>query len=650
MKKTYSVILLSASILLGGCANMLFKKGNQRFDSEAYSEAATFYQKALDKKPIAGAKAKLAQTYLKLNSPKKAEELFREVVTLPESEPVNQFYFGRVLMQSRKYEEAGKAFREYARTVPDDKLVQNMITACDNYRSFENGLDTCAFTFKKIETKSFASAYGAAPFNFGYVFAAETVVEDKKSIDKYTGQTYLDLHYFKRDAKTGSWSTPALLNGGVNSELHDAFATFSADGKTVYFTRSNQLKGKAKKNSKNEITLKILKASFIDGEWTNIEEFPFNNDDFSNAHPALSPDGKMLFFSSDRPGGFGSSDLYVSEWDGNKWGEPVNLGASVNTSGREGYPWVATDNTLFFSSDGQPGLGGLDVFKTKGNSSSWSKPENLKTPVNSSKDDFSYSVDQEGKYANISSSRQANENDLKGNDNMYEIYYKDPIVKVSVCVFKSDSATRFAGAMVRVKNDATAETDSALTDSRGNVTFWLKGEADFTILATSKKFITNSISVSTRGKFCKDVITTCDEGKKIFLDEADTTGRKEYSIGDIFYDYDKWNIRKDAELNLDKLVKLLRNNPGFTVELGSHTDCRGTDEYNQRLSENRAKAVVKYCINRDIKAKRLQYKGYGESDPIQKCVCEQCTEEQHQANRRTTFRIITDKPAPSGNK
>ncbi|MBX7201708.1 MAG: OmpA family protein [Bacteroidia bacterium] len=645
MKKTYSIIFLSCGILLGGCANMWVKKGNKRFDAEAYSEAVTYYQKAIDKKQVPEAKVKLAQTYLKLNNSKKAEELFREAVTLPESEPINQFYFGKVLMQNRKYEEAGKAFREYAKSVPDDKLTQNMIAACDNWRKFEEGLDTCAYTFKKIETKGFASAYGASPFNFGFVFATESVAETKKATDKYTGQTYLDLYYFKKDPKAGSWSTPVWLTGGVNSEYHDAFATFTADGKTMYFTRSNEAKGKAKKNAKNEITLKILKASLIDNEWTNIEEFAYNNDDFSNAHPALSRDGKYLYFSSDRPGGFGATDLYVCTWDGSKWGEPVNLGATVNTAAREGYPWLSADNTLYFASEGHPGLGGLDVFKSKGSGNSWSAPENMKAPVNSSRDDFSYSIDDDGKFVNVSSSRNGNDNDLKGNDQMYEIFYKDPIVKTTVCVFKSDSVSRFAGAMVRVQNDATAEADSALTDSQGNVTFWLKGEADYTIRASSKKFFTNSINVSTKGKYCKDAIVTCDEGKKIYLDEADTTGTKEYNIGDIFYDFNKWDIRKDAEPNLDKLVKLLRDNPSFTVEMGSHTDCRGTDEYNQRLSENRAKAVVKYCTNRDIKAKRLRYKGYGESDPREKCVCEQCTDEQHQANRRTVFKVITDKPA-----
>lgn len=463
---------------------MWVKKGNKRFDAEAYSEAVTYYQKAIDKKQVPEAKVKLAQTYLKLNNSKKAEELFREAVTLPESEPINQFYFGKVLMQNRKYEEAGKAFREYAKSVPDDKLTQNMIAACDNWRKFEEGLDTCAYTFKKIETKGFASAYGASPFNFGFVFATESVAETKKATDKYTGQTYLDLYYFKKDPKAGSWSTPVWLTGGVNSEYHDAFATFTADGKTMYFTRSNEAKGKAKKNAKNEITLKILKASLIDNEWTNIEEFAYNNDDFSNAHPALSRDGKYLYFSSDRPGGFGATDLYVCTWDGSKWGEPVNLGATVNTAAREGYPWLSADNTLYFASEGHPGLGGLDVFKSKGSGNSWSAPENMKAPVNSSRDDFSYSIDDDGKFVNVSSSRNGNDNDLKGNDQMYEIFYKDPIVKTTVCVFKSDSVSRFAGAMVRVQNDATAEADSALTDSQGNVTFWLKGEADYTIRAS----------------------------------------------------------------------------------------------------------------------------------------------------------------------
>ena len=643
MKRTYSLILLSVALLFGGCANIWLKRGNKNYQNEAYFEAINAYTKSLNKNPSDEVKAKLAVTYLKLNNSAKAEELFRDVVKVADVDPVNQLYFGRVLLENRKFDEAKYAFEEYAKKFPDDRLVKNLIYSATNWKEFDKGLDSCSFSLKKIDANGFNSSYGAAAYGDGYVFSSESTPENKKHTDKLTGQTYLDLFFIRKDKSTGTWSKPELLKGGINTEYHDAMATFSSDGKTVYFTRSNEKNDKPVKNDQNEVTLKIMKATLLDGEWTNIEEFPFNSDDYSNAHPSLSRDGQSLYFSSDRPGGYGEADLYVTNWDGNKWSDPVNLGPEINTPAREIFPSIAFNGTLYFSSDGHPGLGGLDVFKSKKEGGIWSKPENLKTPVNSSKDDFSFSMDEDGKIGNVSSSRLGNDKDVRGNDQMFELIYKDPIVKTIVCVLKNDSITPFQGATVLVKNIATAEKDSAITDAQGNATLWLKGEGDYTIRANSNKYFTSSISVSTKGKACTDVINTCAEGKKIYLEEADTTGKKEYSIGDIFYDFDKYDIRKDAEENLDRLVKLLKDNPSFTVEMGSHTDCRGTDTYNQILSENRAKSVVKYCTLRDINSKRLTYKGYGETEPKAKCVCEMCTEEEHQANRRTTFRIVVEK-------
>lgn len=643
MKKAYGILLISGGFLFGSCANMYVKQGNKKFDAEAYSQAAALYKKALDKKQIVEAQVKLAHTYRLLNNPLEAEKLYREVVALPESEPVNQFYFGQVLMQNRKYEEAAAAFKEYAKTVPDDKVVQNMIYAAENWRTFDNGMDTCAYALKKIEVSGYPTAYGGAPFNFGYVFSAPAPAGSKKGTDKYTGGGYLDLFFIKKDKSTGKWSSPEALKGGVNSEYHDAFATFSADGQTIYFTRSNLVNGKVKKNKKNVVTLKILKATFLEGEWTNVEEFPYNSDEFSNAHPSLSRDGKTLYFSSDRPGGYGGWDLYASTWDGSKWGEPVNLGPTINTSAREVFPMIGFNEKLYFSSEGHPGLGGLDVFVSTRNGSSWSKPENLKTPVNSSYDDFSFTLDDEGKLGNVSSTRFGG-TDLVGNDQMYELTYKDPILQVDVCVKKKDGKQPAAGVSVQASNLSTGEKVSATTNSNGVASFRLPAEARFSFSAGSEAWVSTSVEVNTAGKTCSDIVTVCSTDT-IFVEPVivDPNAGVEYSVGPIYYDFNKWDIRPDAMPNLDKLVSLLNANPNLTVEMGSHTDCRGSDAYNQRLSENRAKSVVKYCTNRDISAKRLKYKGYGESDPIEKCVCEECSEDQHQKNRRTSFRIIDTK-------
>jgi peptidoglycan-associated lipoprotein len=642
MKKTYSIFLLGLGLILGGCgANYYVKQGNKKFDAFAYSDAVTQYGKAIAKKPdLYTAKKKLADSYRLLNKPVDAEANYREVVAMPESEPVNQFFFGKMLMQNKKYDEAVKAFNEYAKTVPNDPVVAELIDAAANPGKFDAKLDTCQYKLTLIDAPGFVNAMGASPYNFGYAFSGETAIEGKKGRDPYTGNSFIDLYFIKKDKDSGKWSAPEAIKGGVNSEYHDAFATFTQDGLTMYFTRTNQSKGKIKANKDNVANLEILKASFIEGEWSNIEMFPYNSQDFSNSQPALSPDGKTLYFNSDRPGGFGQSDIYACNWNGTSWDAPLNLGPLVNTAGREGMPQMGFDEKLYFSSDGHAGIGGLDIFSTTKNGGTWTQPINLKTPINSSNDDFSFTLDNEGKAGNLSSTRS-------GSDQMYEVIYKEPIIPVEVCLQDKESKKPVSGASVYARNNDTGELDSTFSNMQGKAFFRLKANFDFTINARSEKQLTNSIDLSTKGKSCTTVIKTCDEGKFIELEKEvldsliDIKGDgADGKFADILYDYNKWNIRPDAAIILDGLVKKMKNNPSYKFELGSHTDCRGTDAYNQVLSENRAKAVVKYCTNRGINAKRLTYKGYGETMPKISCVCESCTEDQHQQNRRTTFKLI----------
>jgi len=635
MKKTYSIFILGLGFILGGCgASHWIKKGNESYDAYAYSDAVPNYKKALDKDANNyQAKMKLADTYRLMNKPAMAEELYKDVVAMPENEAINNFHYGKVLMQRKKYAEAKKAFEEYAKSAPDDKVVKSLIEAAGNPQKFDGKLDTCAYELKMIPASGLVTALGATPYNFGYVFAGEGAVEEatgSKGRNPYTGNAYMDMYFIKKD-KAGKWSAPEALKGGANAEFHDAFPTFTPDGQTMYFTRTQQEGGKMKLNKDNVSNLEILKASFVDGEWTNIESFVHNSSDFSNGHPALSSDGKTMFFSSDRPGGYGATDLYMSKWNGSSWDAPVNLGPMINTAGREVMPHIGFDEKLYFSSDGHAGMGGLDIYSTSQNGGSWSMPANLKSPINSSDDDFSFTLDAEGKIGNLTSSRS-------GVDMMYEVIYKDLIIPVEVCLLDKESRKPASGLMVYATNKDNGEIDSTMAGSDGKAYFRLKGNFNFTINARNATVLTNSIELSTKDRSCAQVIKTCDESKVLEVEAPDFA--KEYDIKDIYYDYNKWNIRPDASLQLDKLVTLLENNPTFKIELGSHTDCRGSDEYNQKLSENRAKAVVKYCTLRDIDPKRLTYKGYGESVRKSTCECETCTEEEWQKDRRTVFKLI----------
>ena len=631
MKKSIPVFLIGISLMLGSCASMYVKQGDKKFDQLAYADAITKYEKAASKKDNPVTQRKLGDAYRMTNNPKMAEEAYRKALDTPEPDPIINYYYGRALMENKKYNEAQKAFETYLAANPSATYVNGLIDAAKNPNQFID--DTIQYTLNRIEMSGLKSASGAAPYNFGYIFTGESVAEGKgiKKRDPSTGSSYYDLYFTKKDKSSGVWSPPAPLSGDVNTIFHDAFASVSSDQKTMYFTRTNQEKGKVKLNSNDEATLKIMKLSLIEGDWVNPEEFPFNNEDYSLGHPSISKDGKTLYFSSNQQGGQGGTDIYMSSWNGSTWSSPINLGATINTPGRELFPKAGGQDTLFFSSDTHAGMGGFDVFRTVYKNGAWSKPENMGAPINSSRDDFSFTMEEDGKVGIITSSRS-------GVDQLYEVIFNGPRLIVEGKVTEKGTNTPYKGASAILLNKTTGESQTLPVDGMGKYSFTLEVGYDYSVNAASddNQSLSSSIDLSTKGKTRSETFTINLELEKF---EEGTTIKVE--IKNIFYDYDKSDIRPDAMPSLDNLVKILTDNPKYKVEMGSHTDCRGTDEYNSSLSERRAKSVVKYCTLRGINAKRLTFKGYGESEPRVKCEpCESCTEEQHQTNRRTEFKVI----------
>jgi outer membrane protein OmpA-like peptidoglycan-associated protein len=629
MKKSYPVFLIGISLMLGSCANMYVKQGDKKFDRLAYADAVQKYEKAIAKKDIPSIQAKLGDAYRMTNNPVKAEAAYKRALDTPDPDPILNYHYGRVLMENKKSPEAQSALEAYLKSNPEAKYVQALIDAAKNPNQFKD--DTVQYTLNKVELSGLVSAFGATPYNFGYIFTGESVAQGKgiKKRDPSTGSSYFDLYYTKKEKSSGKWAAPAPLSGDVNSTFHDAFATVSADGKSMYFTRTNQQKGKIKLNQDNEATLNIVKLSLVDGDWVNPEFFPFNNDDYSVGHPSLSKDGSMLFFSSNKPGGIGETDIYMSSWNGSSWSEPTNLGSAINTPGKELFPMAGGKDTLYFSSNTHPGLGGFDVFRTVYTNGQWSQPENVGYPINSSRDDFSFSMDDEGKLGLITSSRS-------GVDQLYEVVYNGPRLIVEGIVKEKGTNNPYKGANAILLNKTTGDEESIAVDGQGRYSFIIKPGFEYAVNAASddKQSLSNSVDVSTKGKKRSETFNVDLELEKF-------EKGKGIEVKDIFYDYDKADIRPDAMPSLDQLVKLLIDNPQYKVEMGSHTDCRGSDSYNQNLSERRAKSVVKYCTLRGIDSRRLTFKGYGESEPRVNCEpCESCSEEQHQQNRRTEFKVI----------
>lgn len=627
MKSSIYIIAISA-FMIASCARGLYKKGVKNYDKMAYHVAIDNFENYLKKyNDPADAKIKLANSYRLVNDMPNAEKWFSKVVTLPESEPINMFYYGKALMNMDKYDEAKVWFKKYIERVPDDFVAEMLLVSCYSVDKFKQ--DTTLFTLKTVDIPEVASAFGQVPYGDGIIFTADKTAFRNSKTANWTGRSYLDMYFTQKD-RNGKWLSPMLLKGSVNGEYHEGPACFNKAGDVVYFTRSNYFKKKMAKSAKNENNLKLFRAELVGDKWTNVTEMPFNSDEYSCGHPTLSQDDKALYFISDVPGGMGGTDIYKTTFNGTKWSEPENLGNTINTSGNEMFPYMHTDGTFYFSSDAHTNMGGLDVFMTYFDGQKWLQVENLNYPLNSSKDDFAFVLKDDNKTGFVSSNRNSN-------DKIYEVTKNDPTFILSGHVTQKGNPTEFIdSAQVEIHNVTNDTRETVLTDRHGNYKVKLAINSQFVLKAKKAMYFTISgpAAVDVTGKKKSENFTANFELDKIIIE-------KPIVLENIYYDLDKWFIRADAAVELDRLVQVLMDNPKLKIELSSHTDSRAGDQYNLVLSDKRAKAAVQYIISKGIDAKRMVWKGYGESHLVNQCINgATCTEEEHQKNRRTEFKAI----------
>lgn len=643
--KTKITLFLFALFALTSCSQYYFRKGNKSYETMRYDNAINNYNKYLSKKSSNEIKTKLANSYRLNNDYKNAEKWYSEIVGIKEIDPVNFFYYGKILMNNVKYNEAKKWLSNYLALNPDDLLAKNLLASCYGCKDLYE--DTTLYTITLADIPEITTGFGQVKYEKGIVFSAdrETFASAKES--GWTGRSYLDLYYAEKD-KEGSWMQPVLLQGDINGLYNEGPATFNKEKNVVYFTRNNyKEKKKLIKSSKNENNLKIFRAELIEGKWTNLEELAFNGNEFSCGHPALSPDGNTLYFVSDMPGGFGGLDIYKVTFVGSVnssqvsekrnsgesisstvWSAPQNLGTGINTSGNEMFPYVHGEGTLYFSSDGFNGLGGLDVFSSTYNGKTWQTPENLKYPVNSSKDDFAYVLNDD----NITGYLSSNRNEL---DKIYEITKNDPTFILTGVVSVKGSNKLIKEATVELISKETNLKQIVVTDENGKYTVKLKPESVYKIQASKEGFFkSGTTEITTMNKKISETFIADFQLEEIIME-------KPIVLENIYYDLAKWDIRKDAAVELDKFAAVLNENPQISVELSSHTDSRADDRYNMVLSEKRAKSAAEYLASKGIDSNRLKWKGYGETKLVNRCGNGiECYEEEHQVNRRTEFKVI----------
>ncbi len=632
MKKniTTSCLVLFAMFALSSCTKMYMSLGDKKMEQLQYVKAVKNYEKAVAKKSNIVAQKKLANAYRLTNDVKKGLDAYAKVVSQTNAEPIDQFYYAQMLIANKKYNDASEYLKAYLKTNPSDKLAKSILNSCENTGLFMK--DTARYTVTNAKIGNVTEFYGPVQYKDGLVISANMDGKGKNKVPQ-TGKAYYKLYFTKKD-KNGSYSNPEKLSGNINkNKLHTASAAYTKDGNAVYYTASNTDGMSKEELLENVINLKISKDTIVNGVYGKGAEFPYNNKAYSTGHPALSADSKTMYFISDMPGGIGGTDLYETKWENGNWSQPKNLGETINTPGNEMYPFVDSLGNLYFSSTGHTNLGGLDIFRSTKQGNSFLAPENLNYPINSARDDFGFMIYPDNKTGYLSSNRQ-------GADKIYEFILQASKVNILGKILSKKDNQPVAGARIEILDKARNTTDTIFSADDGSYSYLLAPNTDFEITVAKDGFFSQSEDVSTVnqvGDITKDfILEELVKGQPIVIDAPDKDG-----VRPIFYDYDKWNIRQDAIEPLNNVVKKLKDNPKITIELGSHTDSRGTDAYNQELSFKRAKSAKNYLVSKGIKANRIKSKGYGESQPVNKCVDGvPCSDEEYQANRRTEFKVI----------
>ena len=454
---------------------------------------------------------------------------------------------------------------------------------------------------------------------------------------KKNKQPFLDLYVV--DVQGGEDVPPIArkFSQVLNTKYHEASVAFSKDERTIYFTRNNFGKRLKRKKNRDVAHLKIFRSTLVAGEWTPAEELPINGERFSTGHPTLSPDGKQLYFVSDRPGGFGGTDLYVVDLlPSGGFSEPKNLGRTVNTDAKEMFPYI-TENALYFSSDRAMGLGGLDVYRAGHSGGMFSVAVNLGGPINSDRDDFSFIVDASGERGYFASNRKGG----KGDDDIYAFDRIMNLNSISGVVAEAGTQQPLQQAKVVLLDKAENLLDQTLTRADGGYVFKdLSPTTPYTLKVSKEGFRQTKVETATQGNrpvkvdpVMKKELELVDEAKKrIVLDPLA-----------IRFDFDRYNIRPKAAQELDKLVALLKGNPSLLIKIEAHTDAIGDSGYNLYLSDKRAKATRDYLVSRGVDTSQIESAmGYGEERPLNECSeGTRCTKEQHRVNRRSEFHIVS---------
>lgn len=658
----YKIFLLIFSIfILKACTyTERIKDGKTAYERKQYAVAIDMLQKefnqAKDAKDKGEAAYLLADSYTKTNQAQSAADWYQKA---------QQYRFGmdtdlkyaRSLQQLEQYDEASQAFQSAGRYAGDVKMYREQMIACKKAKQWKADADKNDYKIKSLDFNNKATDFSPTVYEKGKLLISSDRKDSEGKDDyKWTNEKFFDLYLADTEG-----NNVERFDVPFNTTYHQGAISFNGDKTLAFFTQC----GSESKEGTDYCKLMMCKKE--GDKWSKPQHISFNDEEYNYMHPQVNKEGNILYFATDNKAGFGGYDLYFSLWleTEKKWDTPRNMGSKVNTKGNEVFPTLDAD-TLYFASDGHPGMGGLDLFKVNRFYDRWENLENLKAPINSGGDDFGLVVDElSDKAAGILQIGYfaSNRLDSKGSDDIYKFERKVPepspevvqdtpkivfrlnlegIVKEKLLNNPANPNSGISGykelmgASVQIVSEDTSFTIGSDVDG----TFYceLKVGLVYNLKATKPGYFAQTATVSTL-----DVELTEENPEQtltveMILERIITN--QEIVLKNIYYDYDKYFIRNDAKPTLDSLIGILQRNPSIRIQLSSHTDCRGANGYNEKLSQQRAEAAVQYLIANGIVDQRLEAKGYGENKPATACKCTDCTEEQHQSNRRTTFMVL----------
>ncbi|MCB0452469.1 MAG: OmpA family protein [Aequorivita sp.] len=638
-----NILLFALVVLTAGSTFSQQKdinKANKEFDKYAYIDAREIYLKVVeDGYESAEIFKKLGDTYYFNSDYTNAAKWYQKLVTQFPDEIEPEYYYraAQSLKSLEKYDESNALLKDYV-AKGGKGLVIKTFEDDPNYLK-STVFKTRDFVLDKVSVNSSNSDFGAAFYMKDKVVYTSAGNTTGAKINEWTQEPYLDLFVADR-AANGELSNPMKLGGDINTEYNESTATFSKDGNTVYFTRNTYLDGKKgldKSKKFKTLRLTLYKATKTgDYNWTNVVELPFNDKGYSIAHPALSLDGKKLYFSSDMPGTLGKSDLWYVDILGNdSYGTPVNLGPEINTEARESFPFISEKNNLYFSSDGRSGLGGYDVFVTPlDDDGKPGKITNLGAPSNSTQDDFGFIINEEDRIGYVSSNRGGD----KGSKDD-DIYLVKEICSINIQgkVFDEETKDPLPGASVSLLDENNQLVSQTTAQNDGTYSFVGDCGTQYTVRGVKEGY--NPYEKMIETPLLSGTIDVPLPLKRIGPCPPNDLGCK-LNLQPIYFDFDKSNIRPDAEIELAKILAAMREYKELIIHIESHTDSRGNDSYNEALSERRAQSTLKWLVGKGIDASRLTAKGYGETQLVNQCSNGvPCTAEEHQLNRRSMFII-----------